>query len=103
MPENKQNPSTGSYELKIGKVLKGLMQTHNLTYREFACAVEIPRSTIFNCVQGCLPRSAGHLKKICEKFNISAHELLFDEPVTEISQSLRDGQVIRGTFLVQEN
>ncbi|OFZ78926.1 MAG: hypothetical protein A2583_12540 [Bdellovibrionales bacterium RIFOXYD1_FULL_53_11] len=89
-------------DLKIGIVLQRLMKAHQLTYGDIARELGIPKTTIFNYVQGCLPRSGAHLRRICQRFNISADELLFDEQPANTPRCPKKGQVIRGTFMIME-
>ena len=89
-------------DLKIGKVLERLIRDSGLSYRDLGEELGIPKSTLFNYVQGCLPRSGTHLRKLCRRFNISVEELLFDEPPQSRRCALKKGQIIRGAFMVME-
>jgi len=87
-------------DVKIGKVLDRLLREQNLSYRNLALELGIPKSTLFNYAQNCLPRSGLHIKKLCQRFNITIEELLFDQHTK--NTALKRGQIIKGTFTVLE-
>lgn len=84
--------------LKIGVVLKKLIQKHKTSIRRLSLELDIPATTIFNYCQNTMPRRPQYLLKLCIKFNITTDELLFDTPRNE--NNIRCGDVVHGTFKI---
>ena len=86
--------------LKIGLVLKRLIKSHATSIRRLSNELSIPKTTLFNYTQGIMPMKPEYILRLCQKFNITADELLFDIP--RITKEIRCGDLIEGTFRTVE-
>ncbi|MBF0300944.1 MAG: helix-turn-helix transcriptional regulator [Oligoflexia bacterium] len=64
-------------KLEIGKVLERLLKKEKISLTELAKELGIPKSTFFGYLQNVMPKKIEHIRKICERFEISSDYLLF--------------------------
>ncbi|MFZ4402474.1 MAG: helix-turn-helix domain-containing protein [Pseudobdellovibrionaceae bacterium] len=66
------------YQIKIGKVLKRLIEQNHKTLKAVSHETKIPYSTLHTWLENRKPRDILKVKQLAEYFGITLHQLLFD-------------------------
>ena len=79
-------------KLKLAKVLKALLEKHDITARELSRATKVPQPTLTNYLSGRSANKLEHLMAIAEYFNVTLEYLLFEEaPEPTLGSVLTEG------------
>ena len=76
-------------EIKIGRVLKHLMNERKITFKKLAELSGVPISTIKTWSAGVEPKSLAHARKVARVFGISVEHLVFGSS-DKVEISLQD-------------
>ncbi len=73
-----------SDEVKIGPVLKHLMKSKKMTFKELSHASSVPISTIKTWSAGIEPKSLSHARKVARALGVSVEYLVFGESSAQV-------------------
>lgn len=85
--------------LKIGPVLRSIIEERRLTLKEIAKATSVPASTIAEWSNNRAPKNPVHAQRVANFLGISLHFLLFgEEDHQEPIQKILKEDFFSGTF-----
>lgn len=88
--------------MKLKTILKGLMESHDITLSALAKATGVPKQTIHNWLCGTEPKTLDHVRAVARYFKIGIEELCYGDeekasktksfnPIEEHEEEIRAG------------
>ncbi|MCX6111907.1 MAG: helix-turn-helix transcriptional regulator [Proteobacteria bacterium] len=86
----------------FGEILEMLLEKNHLSVRKFSTEIKVSPKTVGEWIgkNGRFPNSPSIIKRIADYFNISVHELLYDEidPTSIIDSFLNKTEIYSGYY-----
>ena len=86
--------------MKLGEMIKKLMNENDITLSQLSRATDIPRQTLDNWVSGQEPRSLDQLKRVADYFDVSIDYICFGAEKTDKQLTDYNDEINAGVFEV---